>query len=114
VAQNDLIAPDILWIECASALYSQVRRRNIAANEAKSAFADLLCVPVVTVPVSDLVDDAFNLMLDLGHPIYDCLYLALSIQRGIPLLTADRRLASAAANHPLLSGLTKLFPPETR
>jgi predicted nucleic acid-binding protein len=49
-------------------------------------------------------------MLDLDHAIYDCLYLALSMQRRIPLLTADKRLVAAAARHPSLNGLATLFP----
>ena len=39
-----------------------------------------------------------------GHPIYDCLYLALSLQTQVPVVTADRRFAAAVAGHAALAG----------
>ena len=112
VGTGRFVAPDILWVECASALRSQVRQNKLTPFEARAAFADLRCVPVALVPANDLLDSAFTLTLELGHPIYDCLYMALSMQCNIPLLTSDRRLVAAAANHPALSNLVTHFPLE--
>lgn len=36
------------------------------------------------------------LALDLGHSVYDCLYLAAAIAHEAPLLTADRALYAKA------------------
>jgi predicted nucleic acid-binding protein len=47
-------------------------------------------------PDADLMDEAVALALDNRHPVYDCLYLALAIERREPLLTADRKLAELA------------------
>jgi predicted nucleic acid-binding protein len=43
------------------------------------------------VATIDLLDRAFSLSLDLDHPIYDCLYLALALDTDARLVTADRR-----------------------
>jgi predicted nucleic acid-binding protein len=43
----------------------------------------------------DLLTPALELSLELRHPVYDCLYLALAQRRGVPLVTADERLISA-------------------
>jgi predicted nucleic acid-binding protein len=43
--------------------------------------------------------------MDLQHPVYDCVYLALALQRGLPLVTADQRLVTAAAKFRKTKGL---------
>ncbi|CAN5244632.1 hypothetical protein BH09PSE1_BH09PSE1_30420 [soil metagenome] len=40
------------------------------------------------------------------HPVYDCVYLALATREGIPLLTADMKLARKFTNAPGLEILT--------
>ena len=76
-----------------------MRRREIAEDEAEAALAALGAAPVVMTAVPVLVADALRLALLLEHPIYDCLYLALSLQTRTPLVTADRRFASAVGRH---------------
>jgi predicted nucleic acid-binding protein len=46
---------------------------------------------------------------ELGHPIYDCLYLALAIREGTYVVTADSRFANALSKHPTLSGSVRLL-----
>jgi predicted nucleic acid-binding protein len=42
------------------------------------------------------LENATNIAAEVNHKIYDCLYLALALERGEPLATADRRLATLA------------------
>jgi predicted nucleic acid-binding protein len=37
-----------------------------------------------------------ELAVDLRHPIYDCLYLALAERERVPIVSADAKLLSAA------------------
>jgi predicted nucleic acid-binding protein len=46
--------------------------------------------------------------MEIGHPVYDCLYLALALQRGTHVVTADRRFA-AVATRPELAGRVRLL-----
>ena len=39
---------------------------------------------------------AARLALDLGHPLKECIYLALAMKMGCELLTSDRRFAQKA------------------
>jgi predicted nucleic acid-binding protein len=39
---------------------------------------------------------ASNLAIDLGHPLKDCLYLALAMELGRPLITCDTKFAAKA------------------
>ncbi len=44
----------------------------------------------------DLQDRAARLALDLGHPLKDCIYLALAMELGCDLVTCDARFAAKA------------------
>lgn len=59
----------------------------------------------ITVPVStsSLIVAAGRLAIDLDHPVYDCIYLALALQEGYPVVTADRRFHDAVKRHPYLA-----------
>jgi predicted nucleic acid-binding protein len=43
-----------------------------------------------------LLPDAVRLALEWQHPVYDCLYIALALERREPIATADRKLALLA------------------
>ena len=53
----------------------------------------LRAAPDLLVPLEELVEDATRLALTLGHPVYDCLYLALAVREKTRLITADRQFA---------------------
>ena len=44
-----------------------------------------------------------RLAVDLGHPAYDCYYLALAMQGQYPVVTADARFHDRVREHPYLS-----------
>lgn len=49
------------------------------------------------VPSGALIQSAADLSVELRHPLVDCLYVALAIQRSADLVTADAVLARRAA-----------------
>jgi predicted nucleic acid-binding protein len=72
-----------------------IEEEGSASAEAKERLDRLLRAPVRSAASRDLLKPALELSLELRHPIYDCLYLALAQRRGLPLVTADERLVSA-------------------
>ncbi|MDT9165965.1 type II toxin-antitoxin system VapC family toxin, partial [Escherichia coli] len=52
------------------------------------------------VPSSVVMKSAFTIALDLDHPVYDCLYLALAAARDCRLVTADARLLARLVKSP--------------
>ena len=89
---HTLFAPDLLLVECANALWRKQRLGELNAEEVFLGTKLLTSGQIEFEGVHPLVQDALQLALALGHPVYDCVYLALAQQRHITLVTADTRL----------------------
>lgn len=88
---TQLIAPELLIAECANILWKKVRRGELAKAEALLAGRLLQVADIELVPTRSLLEDATRLAIDLDHPAYDCLYLALATARDCRFATADDR-----------------------
>lgn len=93
---DEVLAPDWLQAEYAAVLTKYVRRRLLPAEEAPQLLDDLGRLAVTYHPFTDLLPLATQLSLDVAHPLYDCLYLALALAEECPLATSDEVLAEAA------------------
>lgn len=96
---RNLAAPDLLVTETANALWRRVRRGELTAEEALRRVDELGRAPLELVASEELIGSAVRLAIELGHPVYDCLYLALAIARDCPVVTADARFAAALGGH---------------
>jgi predicted nucleic acid-binding protein len=52
-------------------------------------------MPVELVASDGLLERALELAVALKHPVYDCLYLALALDRGARVVSADRHFLAA-------------------
>lgn len=95
-----LIAPDLLVAECANIFWKKVQRRQLLPDEAVLAARLLQGAEIELVPSRPLWDVATQMAIELDHPAYDCVYLALAIANDCRFVTADdrflRRLALGA------------------
>jgi len=91
---HNVVAPDVLLAECRNAALTHVRRGTISIEQAKQAERDLEALQLRTLPSVPFLTHAFTLALDLGHPIYDCIYLAAAITTDRIFVTADERFAA--------------------
>ena len=98
-----LAAPDLLDAECANVLWVKVTRGELGEADALTRIARLVAAPIERVPCREVATAALKLSIELGHPAYDCLYLALAIRTAVPLVTADKRFLAAVASHPYLA-----------
>lgn len=94
--EHPLIAPDIMPVEAANAWWSKVRRRDMTREDLDQAIVNLLALDIVWISTVDSLTRAAGLAVEIGHPVYDCVYLALSVERGASLASADVRLRGAA------------------
>lgn len=95
-AASQVVIPGWALVECAQALWKKVRRGEWSALEAQRALHGLDRAALDIINAEMLVPQALDLACALGHPVYDCLYLALAASEGVPLVTADRKLAEVA------------------
>ncbi len=105
---RNLLAPDLLWPECANILWKATRRGSLTPEQAELAGAALLRLPFEIVESAGLLAGALARALRLDHPAYDCLYLELAAREGLPLVTADRRLLALTGPDVAVIGLESL------
>jgi len=89
------IAPDILAVEVGSVLWRRVRQGFLLNHQAEVLFATFNRIRPVLIPLADLCDLALQLGLTHQHSVYDCLYLALALERQCNLITADEKFYRA-------------------
>ncbi|MGB6056912.1 MAG: type II toxin-antitoxin system VapC family toxin [Microthrixaceae bacterium] len=90
---DTLIGPDLLRIEVASVLRKHAGNGNLTAQQADAAIDDLLAFPITVYPTAPLLRRVWELRQNVTA--YDACYVALAEATGVPLFTADRRLANA-------------------
>jgi predicted nucleic acid-binding protein len=96
---DSFAAPDIILAETANALWKKQRAGEIEASELADAITVLLAADLMLVLSAELLKDAAALAAAHGHPVYDCLYLALARRETATLATADRLLARLSRQH---------------
>ncbi len=92
--QARLVAPDLLVPECANILWKKVQRKELSRDEAILAARLLQSAEIELVPARAFMETATRLAIDLDHPAYDCLYLALAIENDCRFVTADERMVN--------------------
>lgn len=88
-----LTAPALIDVEVVSAWRRRVAGGEMSERRADLAIRDLLDLRLVRVPHPTLLERAWTLRSNLTT--YDAVYVALAEALGVPLLTADVRLAGA-------------------
>lgn len=94
IAQNTLIAPELVLVETANVLRRLERARSVSPLEATSARRDLVRLDLELFPFGPFADRVWEMRNNLT--CYDAWYVALAEAIGCPLATLDRRLTRAS------------------
>jgi predicted nucleic acid-binding protein len=87
-----LIAPDSLVPECANILWKKVQRDELLVEEALLAARLLQGAEIELLPMRSLFEIATRISIEVDHPAYDCVYLALAGENNCQFVTADERM----------------------
>ncbi len=105
----ELAAPSLWLVEAANALWRRSQRGEISCLEAEERLAELFNAPVTAVAIEEDLPAALRLAQALGHPVYDCLYLALALRENTHVVTADARFHAAVQGSPDLAQAVRLL-----
>jgi predicted nucleic acid-binding protein len=87
-----VVAPTLLRLEAANALWKYQRAGVIDAAAALSRHAEAGALVHRFVDEQTLFPEALRLAADLDHPVYDAMYAVTARRHAAILLTFDRRL----------------------
>jgi len=94
---DDLVAPDLLIPEAANVFWKRAERGDLTPHEAEDNLRDLLALNLSLTASSLLAQKALALAQTHHRSLYDCLYLALSLDLGCGLISSDERLYNAVS-----------------
>lgn len=95
-SESPLIAPSLIGAEIANAVLKAVIRGDFQKIDAAPGLTLALGLFDQIAPSEQLSLRALEIAIELKHPVYDCFYLALAERENATLVTADRKLISAA------------------
>jgi predicted nucleic acid-binding protein len=89
---DTLLAPDVILPEVCNVAWIKLRRREIVSEQAAAMMYSLPDLFDQLVPSTHLAVRALDIANELGHPAYDCFYLATAELHDARMVTDDRRL----------------------
>jgi len=107
-SEHQLHVPSFFEIELANILWKKVRQGLLGRPQADQFLSQLPGLPLTRHGDASLVAAAFDLADRAGRTVYDCMYLALAVQLGGRMVTADERLVNSLANSPWAAFVVRL------
>ena len=93
----DLYAPRLLASEVANTLWRKANSGSLDNYQAARMAAAVTDLPLTWMDDEATCAEALRIALEIGHPAYDCTYLALALRIGARMITANKRFVTAVA-----------------
>jgi predicted nucleic acid-binding protein len=93
VQAEDVVAPTLLRVETANALWKYQRDGRLSTSEALERHAEALALVQRFVEEDILFPEALRLAVDADHPVYDAVYAVTARRQAATLVTFDRHLS---------------------
>ncbi len=105
---HELHIPTFFDVEVANIVWKKLRRGELTRTEADMILGQLPLLPVTRHPEGPLITAAFDLADKTQRTVYDCLYLALAVDLGGQVVTADERLANSLVGTPWAAAIIRV------
>jgi predicted nucleic acid-binding protein len=105
---NRLHAPDLFPVEVINSIARRVRRKELSRRDAVDRIRVFNAIPVSLHGYHVALPVATSLALSYGPALYDCIYLALAAQMGLPYVTADERFINGMRKSRLSKSILRL------
>lgn len=103
-----LVAPDLIRTEVGNIIWKLCARNLLAADEAAEMLDHFLAMPLEIHDSALLLPAALEIAVATRRTVCDSLYLALAVELGATVVTADRRWANAVSAGPFARFLRPL------
>jgi predicted nucleic acid-binding protein len=97
---NNMIAPDLFFIEIDAIITKKVRQKLVHLEDAKKIYDETRNLPIKIIPYLKISDIAFDLSSGLSITLYDACYLAVGIEFDQKVFTSDKRFFNGMQNTP--------------
>jgi len=94
---DDLCAPDLLVTEVANIVWKKVLKGELRTHQGRRILDSVTRAPIEFFPAGLIINRALEIAMDIKHPVYDALYLALGAELGCTLISDDRKLCRIAS-----------------
>lgn len=91
----ELMGPDLIIAEATNVFWKRSLRGDLTSQEAADNLQDLLAINLPLISATLLATRALSLAQTYNRSAYDCLYLALALDRNCEFVTSDERLFNA-------------------
>src|SRR5262249_27669710 len=105
---HELHLPTFFDVEVANIVWKKLRHGELNRSEADFIIGQLPTLQVLRHAEAPLLPQAFDLAAKTQRTVYDCLYLALALQLGATMVTADERLANSLTGTPWATTVLRL------
>jgi predicted nucleic acid-binding protein len=95
-----LLAPDLLYAEVGNIVWKKHKFQGLALADAQRINDEFRLLSFSLTSTRDLLKEAYRLAVTYQRTVYDALYIALSVDKQCPFVTADEKLVNAL--HPAL------------
>ena len=101
-------APNFLDVEVGNILWKKVVRSELTRAAADDVLAQLPRQAITRHDSAGFLNEAFEIACRTGRTVYDCLYLALAVQLGGRMVTADEKFVNSLAATPWAASVLRL------
>jgi predicted nucleic acid-binding protein len=93
---------DLFFAEFANILWKAQLRGRCGAAFAESAIREVVSMGSTSLSSFSLIEAAIQIARGYQRTVYDCIYVAMAMEPGCAMITADERLAALLGGLPVL------------